>query len=110
MTYEQLLNYFALRKHVDDTYFSYPGNEGCVIGATSQVFFDSSLRPMSHGETCYWAGAGCDIHNGAGFPTARALFEAPIYEGRSIKQRWAEIEWHMIDGWMSADAFDSRFD
>ena len=110
MTYDQLLNYFAQRTHVDDTRFSYPGNEDCVIGATSQVFFDSSLRPMSHGETFYWAGIGCDIQNGTDYPTAKALFEAPIYEGRSIRERWPGIEWRMIAGGLSPEAFDSRLD
>ena len=109
MTYDQLLNYFAQRKHVDDTRFSCPGNEDCVIGATSQVFLDANLRPMSHGETFYWAGVGCDLPGGTDFSTARALFEAPIYEGRSIRERWPEIEWHMIDGWMNTEDFDSRF-
>ena len=47
MTYEQLLDWFDRHSHVDDTYFSYPGNEDCVIGAMDQVFYDSNLRPLS---------------------------------------------------------------
>ena len=109
MTYDQLLNYFAERKRVDDTYFSYPGNEGCVIGATSPIFCDSNLHLMSQRETFYWAGAGCDIHNGTDYPTAKELFEAAIYERRSIKERWSEIEWDMIDGWMRTEDFDRQF-
>lgn len=108
MTCDQLLNYFAERTRIDDTYFSYPGNEGCVIGATNQIFYDSNLRPMNHGETRYWAGCGCDIPNGTGFPTAQALFDAPIYGGRSLRDRWNEITWHMIDGWMTPEDFDAR--
>ena len=108
MNYDQLLNYFAERTHVDDTRFSYPGNGDCIIGATNQVFIDSNLRPMSHGETFYWAGDGCDIHSGVEYLTARELFEAPIYGGKSIRQRWGQIEWEMIDGWMSAEDFDHR--
>ena len=108
MTCDQLLNYFAERTRVDDTSFSYPGNEDCVIGAMSQIFYDSNLRPLNHGETRYWAGYGCDIPNGTEFPTTQALFDAPIYGGRSICDRWNEITWHMIDGWMTPEDFDAR--
>lgn len=86
----------------------YPGNEDCVIGATNQIFYDSSLRPLNHGENRYWAGFGCDIPNGTEFPTAQALFDAPIYGGRSLRDRWNEITWHMIDGWMTPEDFDAR--
>ncbi len=109
MTYEQLLDWFDRHTYVDDTYFSYPGNEDCVIGATDQIFYDSNLRPLSHGETRYWAGYGCDVHNGVGFISAKELFEAPIYEGRSIKDRWDEITWDRIGGWMSEEDFDRIF-
>ena len=108
MTCDSLIQFFARRPYVQDTKFSYPGNEDCIIGATNQIFYDSNLRPMSNGETRYWAGSGCDIPNGAEFPTAQALFEAPIYGGRSIRDRWAEITWHEIDGWMTPEQFDTR--
>ena len=110
MTYEQLLDWFDRHSHVDDTYFSYPGNEDCVIGATNQVFYDSNLRPLSHSETCYWAGYGCDVHNGVEYHTAKELFEAPIYEGLSIRDRWDEITWDRIDGWMREEDFDRLFE
>ncbi len=106
MTYDQLLAYCSDRKYLQDTYFSYPGNEECIIGATNQVFYDSNLRPLSHGETHYWAGCGCDTPGGQGYPTAKALFEAPIYGGKSIRDRWDEISWESIDGYMSAEDFD----
>ena len=38
----------------------------------------------------YWAGT-CDIPGGCEFKTARELFEAKIYGGRSIKDRWDEL-------------------
>lgn len=41
-------------------------------------------------ESPYWAGR-CDIEGGCAFPTAKALFEAPIYDGKSIKDRWEEV-------------------
>lgn len=108
MTCDSLIKYFAARPYVQDTVFSYPGNEDCFIGSTNQIFCDSSLRPLSHGETCYWAGCGCDIPNGTEFSSAQALFDAPIYGGRSIRDRWDEITWHEIDGWMTPEDFDAR--
>jgi len=108
MTCESLIQYFDKQPYVQDTVFSYPGNDDCIIGATNQVFYDSNLRPLSNGETHYWAGCGCDIPNGTGFPTAQALFDAPIYGGKSLRERWNEIVWHEIDGWMTPEEFDSR--
>lgn len=45
----------------------------------------------------YWAGY-CDIPNGCEFKTAEELFNAKIYDGRSIKDRWNEIEIYEISG------------
>lgn len=108
MTCDSLIQYFASRPYVQDTVFSYPGNEDCYIGSTNQIFFDSNLRPLDQGETRYWAGCGCDIHNGVSFLSAKELFEAPIYEGKSIRERWDEITWHAIDGWMTPEMFDAK--
>ena len=38
----------------------------------------------------YWAGY-CDIKDGCEFETAKELFEAKIYDGKSIKDRWDEL-------------------
>ena len=38
----------------------------------------------------YWAGY-CDIPNGADFKTAEELFNAKIYDGKSIRERWSEL-------------------
>lgn len=108
MTCESLIEYFAKQPYVQDTIFSYPGNEDCFIGSTNQIFYDSNLRPTSNGETRYWASCGCDIQNGTEYPTAQALFDAPIFGGRSIRDRWDEITWLEIDGWMTPEQFDAR--
>ena len=107
MTRESLIQYFVARPYVQDTIFSYPGNEDCFIGSTNQIFYDSNLNPLSHGETRYWAGAGCDVPKGAEFLSAQDLFEASIYGGKSILDRWDEITWHEIDGWMTPEQFDA---
>lgn len=41
-------------------------------------------------EAPYWIGL-CDIDGGCSFETAKELFEAPVFDGRSIKDRWDEV-------------------
>lgn len=38
----------------------------------------------------YWVG-GCDIPDGCEFDTAEELMNAPIYNGKSLCDRWAEV-------------------
>ena len=45
----------------------------------------------------YWAGH-CDVPNGCDFKTAEELFNAKIYDGKSIKDRWNEILFIQISG------------
>ena len=42
-------------------------------------------------DTPYWAGY-CDLPEGFCTATARELFDAPYYSGKSLKQRWGEVE------------------
>lgn len=51
----------------------------------------------------YWAGY-CDIPDGCSFMTAEELFNAKIYDGKSIKDRWNEIVIHQI-GCISAESW-----
>lgn len=39
----------------------------------------------------YWIGY-CDIKGGCDFVTAKELFEAPVFDGRSLKDRWENVE------------------
>ena len=45
----------------------------------------------------YWAGY-CDIPDGAEFFTASELLNAPIYYGKSIKERWDSVIFENISG------------
>lgn len=45
----------------------------------------------------YWAGY-CDNPEGCSFKTAEELFSAGIFNGRSIKDRWNDIEILEISG------------
>ena len=52
----------------------------------------------------YWTGL-CDIQDGCEFSTAREMLEAPIYNGQSIKNRWAEVCIYQIGG-ISAEEWE----
>ncbi len=45
----------------------------------------------------YWCGI-CDVEGGCAFNTAKELFEAPIYGGRSIKEKWDDLVLFQIGG------------
>lgn len=48
-------------------------------------------------EKPYWVGY-CDIEDGCEFETASELVNAPIYDGRSLKNRWNEVVIVSIEG------------
>ncbi len=56
----------------------------------------------------YWAGL-CDIPGGCSFSAATELFEAKIYDGRSIRDRWDELVLVEINGLSVMDVDESRF-
>ena len=58
---------------------------------------DHYIGYLSQYEKPYWAGY-CDIPGGCDFKTAKELFEAKIYDGRSIKDRWDELVLLEING------------
>ena len=59
-------------------------------------------------EEPFWAGC-CDIPDGCSFKTATELFEAKIYDGRSIKDRWDELVLVSIGGVNIDDWAESSF-
>ncbi len=38
----------------------------------------------------YWAG-NCDIPGGSEYGSAKELMEAPIFDGRSLRERWPQV-------------------
>ena len=52
----------------------------------------------------------CDIEDGCEFKTAKELFEAKIYDKRSIKDRWDELVLINIGGISADDWEKSWFD
>jgi len=77
-------------------YFLAQLKRGNIMNDTLFYFVDEPGEP-DHYIGCfmdcnkpYWAGY-CDIPNGTEFYTADELVNAPIYDGRSIKERWSEV-------------------
>ena len=55
----------------------------------------------------YWIGY-CDIEGGCDFRTAKELFEAPVFGGRSLKDRWEDVVLIQIGG-ISMDEWSIDF-
>lgn len=88
--YNKLLKVFEVYgKIMDETMFVFK-NEN--IDAEHYLGFYEDKK-----ESFYWAGY-CDIEDGYKCKTAKELFEAKIYDGKSLKDRWDEIEIVTIGG------------
>jgi hypothetical protein len=88
MKYEELLSIFEKTENCDETVFYFksdPKETEHYIG-----FLPEYEKP-------YWVGL-CDIKDGCEFKTSKEMLEAPIYDGKSIKERWNEIIVCAING------------
>ena len=99
MKYQKLFNLFDRKAiNIDETSFYFrddPCKTEHFIGYTPQY------------ESPYWVGY-CDIECGCDFKTAKELFEAPIFDGKSIKDRWNEVEIIAI-GAINIDEYNEEF-
>ena len=90
--YEDCERFFKVFKNsgakADETLF-------CFKTDTAQAEHYIGFHPQF--DKPYWAGY-CDINGGCNFKTAEDLFNAKIYGGKSIKERWNEIELLEISG------------
>ena len=76
--------------------------EGTYINDTC-FFFDDDISETEHYIGCvlehskvYWSGY-CDIPDGTDYKTAEELINAPIQNGKSLKERWNEVRICSID-------------
>ena len=82
MDYETLFGLFEeKRSNIDETAFYFKNDPG-------EIEHFIGFQPLH--ESPYWVGY-CDIEGGCSFSTAKELFEAPVFDGKSIKDRWSEI-------------------
>ena len=99
MKYKKLFNLFDQKcTNIDETSFVFKDDPHKIehyIGYLPQYEFP------------YWVGY-CDVEDGCEFKTAKELFEAPIFDGKSIKDRWDEVE-IIATGGINIDEWDEKF-
>lgn len=93
---DYLIQEFKAGMNVDETSFSFEKDNQDFI----RYIGYSENDPLP-----YWAGL-CDLPDGRRFRTADELFEAKIYDGKSLKERWDEVTIYSInsfplDDWLS---------
>ena len=79
-------------------------NETCFYFKDDPDKVEHYLGHISSQENPYWVGY-CDIDGGCDFESAAELVNAPIFNGRTLKERWdkviiCEIEGCGLDDWM----------
>ena len=93
---DYLIQEFKAGMNVDETSFSFEKDNQDFI----RYIGYSENDPLP-----YWADF-CDLPDGRRFQTADELFEAKIYDGKSLKERWDEVTIYSInslplDDWLS---------
>lgn len=82
MTYDELLNAFINQlPNIDETAFYFKNDPEET---------DHYIGYLPEYDLPYWIGV-CDIPDGCEYKTAEEMFEAPVFNGKSIKERWSEI-------------------
>jgi len=79
-------------------------NETCFYFADDPEEKERYLGYMPEQERPYWVGY-CDLPGGCDFKSAVELVNAPIFDGKSLKDRWDNviicgIEGCSLDDWM----------
>ena len=77
---------------IDETEILFLDDEArgdCIMGFVPYIMLNG--REKKRFDRPYWIGTGCDIENGADFPTAEEMLQAKAYGGRSIKDAWDNV-------------------
>lgn len=84
-----------LRMFEEDRSFAVDETSFCFSDDPGQT--ERFLGCLRRFEKPYWAGY-CDIPDGAEFRTASELLNAPIWDGKSIRERWNTVVFTQIGG------------
>lgn len=99
MKYQKLFNLFNRKAiNIDETSFYFKDDPQKI---------ERYIGYLPQCELPYWVGY-CDVEGGCEFKTAKELFEAPIFDGKSIKDRWNEVEMIAI-GAINIDEWNEDF-
>ena len=88
---------------LDFNYFFKRLSEGRFIDETQFYFLDDPLQAdrflgyLSEFDYPYWIG-DCDIEDGCEFKTAEELVNVPVYDGKSLAERWDMVRIMNIEG------------
>ena len=93
---DYLIQEFKAGMNVDETSFTFEKDNQDLL---------RYIGYSEHDPLPYWAGL-CDLPDGRRFQTADELFEAKLYDGKSLKERWDEVTIYSIyslplDDWLS---------
>ncbi|MBQ8144232.1 MAG: hypothetical protein IJ042_05510 [Butyricicoccus sp.] len=86
-------------------------DESSFYFADDDTAFESMLGCLpAFADAPYWVG-GCDIPDGTEFPTAEALVNAPIFGGRSLRERWEQVRFVnlygiAVDDWLKMEDYE----
>ena len=86
--FQWMLEIFKNCNDIDETSFYFTGEvpgDNHYLGYLPEQFPDNP----------YWAGY-CDLKDGFEAKTAEELFNAPYYNGKSLKERWNEVNVYEI--------------
>ncbi len=92
---------FFFRKLVEGSHI----DETCFYFADDKTEKEHYLGFLPQYEKPYWVGY-CDIENGTEFETAVELINAPIFDRRTLKERWKEVRIVSIEGISLVDWYD----
>ncbi|MBR1558615.1 MAG: hypothetical protein IJ646_00090 [Clostridia bacterium] len=95
--FHYVLDLFRHDAGIDETTFWFTGE------APGEQHYLGCLPEGPHPKTPYWAGY-CDLAEGFDCATAEDLFDAPIFGGRSLKERWHEVNIHEF-GYVPIDEY-----
>lgn len=71
--------------------------EMCFIFSDDKEKTEHYLGYTADWDEPYWIGC-CDIKDGCGFQTAEELVKAPVFDHKSLQERWDKVQIESIDG------------
>lgn len=81
-------------------------DETCFFFADDPEEEEHYLGYLPQYDKPYWVGF-CDVENGTEFETAEELVNAPIFNGKSLKNRWSDVRICGIEGFPLDDWLES---
>lgn len=72
-------------------------DETCLVFADDPDEHEHYLGYLPQFKKPYWVGY-CDIEDGCEFESAKELVEAPIFDGKSLRERWNSVVIWSIGG------------